>query len=353
MSVNNTTNHHNLTNKNLQSAQPAIRNQGKSGNIFNNSTNELSNTAFASGELGRIGAENVTGNINILHQSNSLQTPQIVGNNSSTLQRGASSSLTSISGQTNNIDSIGQNLQNSSRSKFSELITTNSFHDDTATSQVQLPELNTTTKANSSNNSLNQDSSNLMPITPPQGSFVKIDNDSASFENKPIGNTTTKNSASNLTDWQTNVEAIKSKNESTSSFVKGVENSQSISETAKSVDNNSTNVTSVIVPERGPNVATVSSLKYNITGNNMVSTNTSDLGPKVVFNTNGTKILVSTNDVTSERNNTLPFLGVSETKNKMVDKLDQKLDVLLSSHKDQAKMSQESSGLNAGKIAEN
>ncbi len=130
MSVNNTTNHHNLTNKNPQSVQPTIINQGKSGNIFNNSTNELSNTAFASGEQGRIGAESVTGNINFLHKSNLLQTPRIVGNNSSTLQRVASSSLTSISGQTNNIDSIGQNLQNSSRAKFSELITTNSFHDD-------------------------------------------------------------------------------------------------------------------------------------------------------------------------------------------------------------------------------
>ena len=362
MSVSNATKHRNLTNKELQNTQPTI-NKDKSGYFFSKSKNKSPNTTLTLGEQGQNVAENSTGNTNFLHQSNSLQTAQIIGDSSSTSQRSTNFSLPSISGETNKIDSIGQKFKNSSQN-------TSSFHDESATSQVQLSEFNTT-KANATNNSLSQGSSNLMPSTSTQNSYTEIHNESSSFGNKPVGKTAIKDNVSNLTDLQ-NIETIKSNDNSKSDntlsadltetvnatsnniFLKGVEN---ISKTKKSIGNNSTDVTSIIVPEQRQNRVKESNLKKSIAGRT-VSTTTSDIGRASVFNTNGTKTLVSTSNVTSERDNSLPVLGISETKKIAVDRLDQKMDVLLRSHRDRTKEPQgqlemKNVSLHAGKKDEN
>ena len=270
----------------------------------------------------------VAGNSNVLHESSLLQTLPIAGNNSSFLQKDANSSFPRISGDTNSSDLISKNLQNSSQN-------TNLPNADSATSLTQVFARNTT-KAGNTNDSLNQNSTNIMAVASSQSSYTKIDDKNPSLLHMPGSNAVTKNNTANLTDFQSTAETLQSNDKNTSTisadvteivdsgvngmFFKGVKNSHNISQTQKSSENSSSDASAV--------VSMKSSLKNSTTGN-MVTTNTS-----VIEQTNSS------------------FSDMSISQKTTVNNLDHKLDSILNSRKNGSKESQviESFGLNAGKI---
>ena len=276
--------------------------------------------------------ENLTGNTELSPTSNSLQTVQIAGNNSSSSQRYANSSALKSAGELGDTSGIANSSQDS-----------DSFpHKKNATLQLSL------SKTNFADNSLDQAKTNPIPTTSSQGSYTEIYKESIPLENKPPGHAARAPNASNSTLFRDNVDTIKSNDSNTligtnsdgltgvvnssnaEIALKSVKASHNISETTQSTVDNVTEVVSIVIPEQNQNTMKESSVKNSIS-DGIVGTNASDIGQAGILNTNGTK--TSTSEVALGTNSSLPISGGSER----VDKLDKRLNVLQDSARDRGK----------------